>query len=143
MADINALLAQAASSVSEVDPTSTLSECDVSGLQIELRTDDADLTAYNARNQNDAPDVHAMQGFGDKAYWAALSSGSGTAQSTPSVLVHKGSATCSLFTNNDPSTLSLPYTPTPPPFGIKSADCDAWAQKAGKVCVEYLAAAGF
>lgn len=139
-ADITALL-KSAETVSETDATSTLLECDTASLQIQLNTEDADLTLYNSANGT-AADTHAMQGFGDKAYWSAIGSGSGTAQSTPAVLVHKGNATCSLDANGDPSTLSMPYTTNPPPFAITTTDCDAWAQKAGKVCMDYFSAAG-
>ena len=140
-ADISALLAQPVSTVNEVDIDSELLECDTDALQIQLNLSDADKTLYDSANNTPA-DTHALQGFGDEGYWSAIGSGTGVAQSTPSVVIHKGNATCALTANDVASDLSMPYSQTPPPFGIQTSDCDAWAKKAAKVCVEYFTAAG-
>lgn len=141
-ADIQALLAQPITMVSEGDLTSQLLECDVNGLQLQMQTDDGDLGLYNAGPAPGDPDRHAVSGVGDEAYWSAVDSHSGTSRSTPTFAAHKGSATCLVSTNNDPSNFSMPYQNAPPPFAIANADVEAWVQKAEKVCLDFYAAVG-
>ncbi len=141
-ADIQALLSAPITSVSESDLTATLLECDSGGLQMQLQTDDDDKTLYMTAYNDGGGDTHPLNGVGDEAYWWAVNSGTGVAQSVPSIYAHKGNATCAISTDNVPSEYTMPSTSTPAPFGIQESDAAAWAAKAGKVCTDYFAAAG-
>lgn len=141
-ADIQALLTASISSIAEHDPTSTDFECDVGGLQIQMRTNDSSKNFYLIHHEDTSGNSHALQGYGDDAYWDADNSASGTCQSTPTVAVHKGSASCVIETDNEPSKYTMPYTPTPAPFGIANADAEAWSKKAATVCMEFFTAVG-
>lgn len=141
-ADIQALLSAPITTVSETDLSSDLLECDSSGLQMQLQTDDTDKSLYTTAYGDGGGDTHALNGVGDEAYWWAPNSGTGVAQGVPSIYAHKGTATCAISTDNDPSEYTMPSTTTPAPFGIQESDAAAWAAKAGKVCTDYFAAAG-
>jgi hypothetical protein len=146
--DINALLAPPYPAVTEKDLSTDLFECDASGLSIQLETADSDMSLYNTANTSGSTgdagsDVHPVTGVGDEAYWFAVDDGSGNGieESTPTFAAHKGSATCYIDTDNDPSKYSMPYV-TAAPFQIKESDAAAWAAKAGKVCTDLFAAGG-
>jgi hypothetical protein len=122
-------------------------ECDTADLTIELDTNDTDKTTYNiALNTGDfdggAPqNIHQMSGIGDAAYWFGDDDGSGSAiYGFPVVNVHKGSSTCIINATSEDGTH---YTMPPTASGaIKDTDADAWATKAGKVCLDIISAAG-
>ena len=141
-ADIQALLANPITSVNETDLDSALLECDANGLQIQMNTDDSDKELYLTAYGDGGGDTTAVSGVGDTAYWWGVNCGTGTCQSIPTFAAHKGSATCYISSDNDPTNYSMAYTQDPPPFGIKTSDAAAWAAKAGKVCTDFFAAAG-
>jgi hypothetical protein len=146
VADIQALLSSAPGTVTENDVPPNY-ECDTTDLQIQLNTDDADKSTYNiALNTGDADggapqNIHQMSGVGDAAYWFGDDDGSGSAIiGSPIVNVHKGSATCFLdATSNDATQFTMPTTSQ---GTIKNTDADAWAAKAGKVCLDIISAGG-
>jgi hypothetical protein len=140
-ADIQALLT-ATSSVTEMDLDANLLECDSGGLQMQLQTDDTSKQLYLTAYGDGGGDTHAITGVGDEAYWYAVNSGSGVAQSVPTVAAHKGSATCYISNDNTVTSYTMPSTPKPAPFGIQESDADAWSQKAAKVCTDFFTAAG-
>ena len=143
VADIQALLTGAPGTITETDGPN-VDECDTTVLQIQLIPGDADKTFYNTAAKNGSSDggqnLHQMAGIGDEAYWFNVDDGSGSAViATPIVNVHKGSATCIVdATSDDQTQFTMPTTKG----AIKNTDADAWAVKAGKVCLDIISAGG-
>lgn len=148
VADIQALQTAAPGTLTESDFAARY-ECDTADLQLQLDTDDADKTTYYlTMNAGDADggapeNIHQMSGVGDEAYWFSVPGTSAAIGNgiiaPPIVNVHKGSASCYLNpTSEDFSHYTMPATQ-----GLVSvSDGDAWAAKAGKLCLDYFAAAG-
>jgi len=79
----------------------------------------------------------AISGIGDSAQWA-----DGGGQLVPSLGAWKGSVSCVVQPDSDPTDDTFPFTGSPPFIKIADADAIAYAQKMGAVCNDVFAAAG-
>ena len=97
---------------------------------------DADLSSYNTLQGNAD---HEISGFGDKAFWNEAVPD----HTPPSLIAHKGNATCTIMAN-DPPDITMKTTPMTGiyAFSVTDADALAYVQLMGKVCNDVFAGLG-
>ena len=92
---------------------------------------DDDKSSYE--NLNDGTvQTTPLSGVGDEAYWFQAVAGG----ATPTVVAHKGSATCVIDAPADPADTTITYTP---PLNVSSGDAATFAVKMGVICTEIFA----